>query len=387
MMRRVERLNHLKRKNKKKVFQLAFMALLLVICIAFLYFFNLMPFSSDILAHERLNILAVGTDSIESSGRADTILVLSVSPKTKDTVLFSIPRDMRVMIPGKGEDKINHSFAYGGIELLEKTVENFMGLSIHYFGVIDFESFKLIIDALGGVQLNVEKDMYYVDQAGSLQINLHSGLQLLDGESALEYVRFRFDSLGDLGRIQRQQKLINAVIEKMMSFDSMMKIPSIVGNLSEYIHTNMNANEMIALLKLMKDVDREKIWIETIYGEPQYIDGVSYLVPDDEEVKSKARYLIENKNRGLNVEVLNGNKMPGIAHRVANQLEEIGFNVVNIDNADHFDYQKTVLVIYSKEIRVDDYLKQFLNDVEVIRKEDPEKTVDMTVIIGKNMLY
>lgn len=386
-MRRVERLNHLKRKNKKKVFQLAFMALLLVICIAFLYFFNLMPFSSDILAHERLNILAVGTDSIESSGRADTILVLSVSPKTKDTVLFSIPRDMRVMIPGKGEDKINHSFAYGGIELLEKTVENFMGLSIHYFGVIDFESFKLIIDALGGVQLNVEKDMYYVDQAGSLQINLHSGLQLLDGESALEYVRFRFDSLGDLGRIQRQQKLINAVIEKMMSFDSMMKIPSIVGNLSEYIHTNMNANEMIALLKLMKDVDREKIWIETIYGEPQYIDGVSYLVPDDEEVKSKARYLIENKNRGLNVEVLNGNKMPGIAHRVANQLEEIGFNVVNIDNADHFDYQKTVLVIYSKEIRVDDYLKQFLNDVEVIRKEDPEKTVDMTVIIGKNMLY
>lgn len=386
-MRRIERQNQLKKKKNKKYFQLIFLVFLLAICIAFLYFFNLIPFGSDIFAHERLNILAVGTDSTESKGRSDTILVLSISPKTKDTILFSIPRDMRVMIPGKGMDKINHSFAYGGIELLEKTVENFMGLSIHYFGIIDFESFKYIIDALGGVNMNVEKDMYYVDQAGSLKINLRSGQQVLDGESALSYVRFRFDSLGDLGRIQRQQKLVNAVIDKVMNFNSLINIPSIVSSLAEYINTNMNVNEVISLLKLMKNIDRDKIWVETIYGEPKYIDGVSYLVPDEEDVIKKVQYLIENKNRGLKVEVLNGNKTPGIAHRVAKQLEEIGFNVVNIDNADCFDYQKTVLIIYSEGLKVDEYLNQILDDVEIIRKEDPNRDVDMTVIIGKNMLY
>ena len=387
MMARSEKHSKKKTKNKKRYFQIAFLMVLLIVGIAILYFFNLTPFSSDILAFDRLNILAVGIDSEESQGRADSILVLSLSPKTKDTILFSIPRDMRVMIPEKGMDKINHAFAYGGIALLEKTVENFLGLSIHYYGVIDFKGFQYLIDAIGGVRVNVEKDMYYVDQAGSLKINLHQGLQVLNGEKALEYVRFRFDQLGDLGRIQRQQKLINAVINQIMDGTSMIKIPNIVGNLSEYISTNMNTNEIIALAKLLKDVDREKIWVETIKGEPQYIDGVSYLVTDEQETRSRIQYLIENKHRGLNIEVLNGNKVPGIAHRVAREMENLGFNIVNIDNADRFDYQKTVLIIYSPEVKVDEYLRQFLDDVEVIRREQPQKEIDMTIIIGGNMVY
>jgi len=144
-MSRLERKNKVK-KGKKRYFQIVMLLLLLVICLACLYLLNMFPFDSDILAYERLNILAVGTDSVENYGRADTIFVLSFSPKTKDTILFSIPRDTRVMIPGKGMDKINHAFAYGGVSLLEETIENFLGLSIHHFGVIDFEGFKYIID-------------------------------------------------------------------------------------------------------------------------------------------------------------------------------------------------------------------------------------------------
>ncbi len=386
-MGRSDRQKEIKKKGRKKSLQVVLFIFLLMVCLAFLYFFNIFPFGSDILAYDRLNILAVGTDSVESRGRADTILVLSLSPKTKDTILFSIPRDMRVMIPGRGMDKINHAFAYGGVELLEETIENFMGLPIHYYGVVDFEGFQYVIDALGGVSINVEKDMYYIDQAGSLKINLHSGQQILDGEKALQYVRFRFDPLGDLGRIQRQQKLINAVIDKVMNFDSMIKIPNIVTSLAEYINTNMNPNEIISLARLMKDVDREKIWVETIGGEPQYIDGISYLVVDAKEVSNRVQYLVDNKHRGLNIEVLNGNQIPGVAHRVASKMKELGFNVVNIDNADRFDYPKTVLIIYSKEVRADEYINQFLDDVEVIRKEQPNSEVDMTIIIGKNMVY
>lgn len=385
-MSRLERKNKVK-KGKKRYFQIVMLLLLLVICLACLYLLNMFPFGSDILAYERLNILAVGTDSVENYGRADTIFVLSFSPKTKDTILFSIPRDTRVMIPGKGMDKINHAFAYGGVDLLEETIENFLGLSIHHFGVIDFEGFKYIIDALGGIKINVEKDMYYVDQAGSLTINLHSGEQLLDGQKALDYVRFRYDQMGDLGRIKRQQNLVNAIIDKVMNFDSMAKIPKIITNLTEYINTDMKTNEIISFAGIMKDIDRENIWVETIQGEPQYIDSVSYLVVQEQEVINRVKYLIENKNRGLNIEVLNGNRIPGIANHVARNMKEFGFNVINIDNADSFDYQKTVLIIYSKEVKIDECIKNFFNEVEIVRKEQPHSEIDMTIIIGKNMVY
>ncbi|MDD3539265.1 MAG: LCP family protein [Atribacterota bacterium] len=386
-MGRSERHNTIKKKKMGKFLQIITFVFLLIICLAFLYFFNIFPFHSDILAHDRLNILAVGTDSLEARGRADSILVLSVSPKTKDTILFSIPRDLRVMIPERGMDKINHAFAYGGVDLLKKTVEDLIGLPIHYYGVVDFEGFKYVIDALGGIDIYVEKDMYYIDRAGSVKINLHKGQQVLDGEKALEYVRFRSDSLGDLGRIQRQQKLINAVIDKILNVDNLTKIPNIVSSLPDYINTNMGSSDIISLARLMKDIDREKIWIETIKGEPQYIGGVSYLVVDTQEVKDRVNYLIENKYKGLNIEVLNGNQMPGIAHRVANKMKELGFNVVNIDNADHFDYQKTVIIIYRKDIKPDNYLREIFGDIEIIRKEQPNKEIDMTIIVGKNMVY
>ncbi len=386
-MSRLERKKSVTKKSKKKYLQIGILILLLIGCFGFLYLFNIFPFGSDILAHDRLNILAVGTDTVDSKGRADTIFVLSLSPKTKDTILFSIPRDTRVLIPDRGMDKINHAFAYGDIELLEETIETFMGIPIHYYGVIDFDGFQYIIDAIGGVNINVEKDMYYVDKAGSLKINLHSGEQVLDGQKALDYVRFRFDPLGDLGRIQRQQKLINAVIDKVMNFDIMVKLPNIVSSLTEYIKTNMNPNEIISLARILKDIDRENIWVETIQGEPQYIDRVSYLIVEQEKVKTRVQYLIENKQRGLNVEVLNGAKIPGIARSVANKMTELGFNVVNIDNADSFDYQKTVLIIYSREVKIDDYVSQYLGEIDIIRKEQPQSEVDMTIIIGKNMLY
>jgi len=386
-MSRVERKQKSKKKGNKKFLQILAFVALLIICFVTLYLFNIFPFSSDTFAYDRVNILAVGTDCAENIGRADTIFVLSFSPKTKDTLLFSIPRDTRVMIPDRGMDKINHAFAFGGIELLEETIEQFIGLTIHYYGVIDFEGFQYLIDALGGIDINVEKDMYYVDYAGSLKINLHSGQQTLDGEKALEYVRFRFDELGDLGRIQRQQNLINAVVDKVMNFESMVKLPNIINNLTEYIDTNMNTNEIISLARIMKDIDRNEVWVETIQGEPRYIDRVSYLVVDSQEVKKRVQYLIDNKQRGLRVEVLNGNQVPGIAHYVAKKMGEFGYDVVNIDNADNFDYQKTVLIIYSKKIEIDNRIKQFFDDIEIIRKEEPNSDLDMTVIIGKNVVY
>jgi anionic cell wall polymer biosynthesis LytR-Cps2A-Psr (LCP) family protein len=155
-----------KKKKEKKVILIMFSVLLLAVLIFFLKYFGIFPFSSDIMSYNRVNILIVGCDEIENHGRADTIVFLSISPKTKDVLILSIPRDARVEIPGRGMDKINHAYAFGGEKLISKTVSSFLDLPIHFYAVADFNGFVNIIDELGGVEIDIEKEMHYVDKAG-----------------------------------------------------------------------------------------------------------------------------------------------------------------------------------------------------------------------------
>ncbi len=282
----------------------------------------------------------MGCDEIENHGRADTIVLLSISPKNKDVLLLSIPRDTRVEIPGRGMDKINHAYAFGGEKLISKTISSFLDVSIHYYAVVDFNGFVNIIDELGGVEIDVEKEMYYVDKAGGVEINLYPGKQILDGEKSLQYTRFRYDKLGDLGRIKRQQKLALAVIKKMINFNSITKIPQITEGMKGYIETNIKVQDAIALANLFKGVNQENFKVETVQSKPVYIEGISYLEPNLEEVRKRVKSLIYGLNSDVEVEVLNGNAMSGIAHKVAKDLELQGFKVVNIDNADNFNYEK-----------------------------------------------
>lgn len=375
----------MKKKKEKKVILIMFFVLLLVALIFLLKYFGVFPFSSDIMSCNRLNILIVGCDEIENHGRADTIVLLSISPKTKDALILSIPRDTRVEIPGRGMDKINHAYAFGGESLLTKTVSSFLDVPIHFYAVADFNGFVYIIDELGGVEIDVEKEMHYVDKAGGVEINLHPGKQILNGEKALQYIRFRYDKLGDLGRIKRQQKLALAVIKKMINFDSMIKIPQISEGMKDYIETNIEARDTVALANLFRGVNQEKFRIETVQGEPVYIEGISYLEPNVEEVQQRVKSLIYGKNSGMKVEVLNGNAMTGIAHKIANDLELQGFEIVNLGNADNFNYEKTKIIIYSKEVNLNNEFKKLFNDFEIVKEYQTNANLDLVVILGKDM--
>jgi len=180
-----------KKVKEKKVILIIFFILLLVALIFLSKYFGIFPFSSDIISYNRVNILVVGCDEIENHGRADTIVLLSISPKTKDVLILSIPRDTRVEIPGRGMDKINHAYAFGGEKLISKTVSSFLDVPIHFYAIADFNGFVNIIDELGGVEIDVEKEMHYVDKAGGVEIHLYPGKQILDGEKSLQYIRFR----------------------------------------------------------------------------------------------------------------------------------------------------------------------------------------------------
>lgn len=375
----------LKKKKERKVILIIFSVLLFAALFFLLEYFGIFPYSSDIMSYNRVNILIVGCDETENHGRADTIVFLSISPKTKDALILSIPRDTRVEIPGRGMDKINHAYAFGGESLISETVSSFLDVPIHFYAVADFNGFVYIIDELGGVEIDVEKEMYYVDKAGGVEINLHPGKQILDGEKALQYIRFRYDKLGDLGRIKRQQKLALAVIKKLINFDSIIKIPQISEGMKEYIETNIEARDTVALANLFRGVNQEKFRMETVQSKPVYIEGISYLEPNVEEVQQRVKSLIYSKNSGMKVEVLNGNSMMGTAHKIAQDLELQGFEIVNVGNADNFNYQQTKIIVYSKEVNLDNQFKELFKDFEMVKEYQDQANLDLVIILGKDM--
>jgi len=375
-------------KNRRRLSSMIYFTLLLIILIVFLNYLRIFPFNSNILlSYNRINMLIVGCDEIENQGRADTIVLLSISPKTKNILILSIPRDTRVEIPGRGMDKINHAYAFGGKELISKTVSSFLDIPINFYVIVDFIKFVNIIDELGGVEINIEKEMHYIDKAGGLNINLYPGKQILDGEKALQYIRFRHDNLGDLGRIKRQQKLGEALINKMMNLDSVKKIPQILEGLKTYLETDIKLQDAVALANRFKGVSQDKFIIETVQGNPVYINGISYLEPDTIEVQKKVKSLIYGPNRGIKVKVLNGNGSSGIAHKIANELKLQGFEVINIDNADSFDYLKTKIIIYSEKVNLNNQFKQLFKDFEIIKKyQTQQEGSDLIIILGKDMI-
>jgi len=376
---------YLRKKKNKKIILIISSVFLLTILFFFFKYLGIFPFSSDILSYNRINILVVGCDEAENHGRADTLVLLSISPKTKDTLILSIPRDTRVEIPGRGKDKINHAYAFGGIDLIIKTVRSFLDVPIHFYVVADFEGFVSIINALGGVEIDVEKEMHYMDKAGGLKINLYPGKQILDGEKALEYIRFRHDKLGDLGRIKRQQKLAIALFNQVMKYNSIVKIPQLLEEVKDCINTNIELQDVITLANLFRGVTQEKFKFETVQGTPVYIEGISYLEPKVEEVRQRIKSLLYSQNSGVKAEVLNGNGLPGVARRIAKELELQGFEVVNIGNADNFDYEKTKIVVYSKEINLDKKFKRLFKDFEVVKDYQTNADLDLDIILGKDI--
>lgn len=231
------------------------------------------------------NLLVVGLDNVEGSHRTDTILVVHISPKDKKVIVVSIPRDTLMDIPGIGYTKVNHAFAYGGINLTRKTLEDFLGIKIPFSVAINFDGLAKVIDTLGGLTINVEKRMYYVDYAGGLFVDLYPGTQRLNGRQALGYVRFRHDSTGDIGRILRQQKFMQALAGKIITKKNVLSAPKVILSLLSNINTNMSVRQVLGLsLAMRQSFDIGNIEMISIPGDSVMIDKVYYMKPNLAEV-------------------------------------------------------------------------------------------------------
>lgn len=236
-----------------------------------------------------MHVMILGVDRREDDvGRSDTMMVTAVDMDQKKAALLSVPRDTRVKIDGYGYEKINHAYAYGGHKLSQNAIENLLGVSIDHYILIDTKAFERIIDAIGGIDINVEKRMYYEDpwdDNGGLVIDLYPGEQHLDGQKAIQYVRYR-DGEGDIGRIGRQQHFIKAVLAKVISPEMLPRLPKLVEEVSSAIKTDMSLAELLEFANTMKSVHDNGLTAQMVPGQPAYIDDVSYWIPDITDLRA-----------------------------------------------------------------------------------------------------
>ena len=230
--------------------------------------------------HGTVNVLVVGLDDVRGSSRTDTIALAIFDTNNENLRIASIPRDSRVLIPGRSEDKINHAYVYGGIELLRDTITELTGLPVDYFVKINYKSFPKLIDLIGGVDIDVDKKLVYRDRSAKLFINIPKGRQHMDGKTALGYVRYRNDALGDIGRVKRQQKFMSTVIEKLKSPDIIPKIPSLIDEVIDAVDTDITPVKALKLLQFANSLSNDRIKLFMAPGKSGFSKKISYWILD-----------------------------------------------------------------------------------------------------------
>ncbi|MFB6727190.1 LCP family protein [Bacillus mobilis] len=238
------------------------------------------------ITKEPFTLLIMGIEDYATdgqNGRTDSLMFATVNPKTKKISLMSIPRDSRVPIVGKNkEDKINAAHAYGGEEMAIKTVEGFLKVPVDHYIKIDFQGFKGIVDAVGGVTVDVPFDFWERSDVDYYKkIKFKQGQQDLNGEEALAYVRMRKqDPNGDYGRAARQRQLLAAVAQKLNSASTVFKIKDLTAVVGKYIKTDIPISDGLALYNKLSGFDPSTIQTLKLEGEDKKIGGIYYFLPD-----------------------------------------------------------------------------------------------------------
>ena len=236
---------------------------------------------------QRMTVLVMGVDSNGLNTerflntRSDTMILVSMDPFARKVGMVSIPRDSRVKIAGNhGMDKINAAHAFGGPQLALQTVGENFAVPIDHYVVVDTTALKELCQLLGPVDVLVEKEMHYHDWAAHLHIDLKPGLQTLSPEQVEQYVRFRHDAKGDIGRIERQQWFFRSAARKLHDPQFLLRLPDLIRLAHDYVQTDLSLEDMARIANFGKDVKPEDVVTATLPGAPEMINGGSYWVPD-----------------------------------------------------------------------------------------------------------
>jgi LCP family protein required for cell wall assembly len=329
-----------------------------------------------------VTILAVGCDDSSDRGLADTIIVMVVHPKTGEISALSIPRDSRVEVPGVGVRRINASHAAGGMPLTMQTVELLLGMPVDKYIEINVPGIVKLVDAVEGVDIDVEKRMKYHDRRGHLDIDLQPGMQHLDGTQAMGYVRFRHDATGDLGRMERQRHFLRAAVTQLMKPGNVTRLPQLAQAFVETVNTDLTVKDLLTLKKLVEQAGPDGVRAETLPGEPKMVRGQSMVELDGDKVRQTVDRVL--RGQGLRVQVLNGTDINGFGARVASTLEEAGCDITEVANSDQ--KSDTTLVISRRGgSRRAERVAEWLGLGVISIQPEGDNPADVTVIVGRDL--
>lgn len=376
---------------------------------------------------ERFNVLLMGLDYRDWSAgdgpaRTDTMILLTYDPQTNTAGMLSIPRDLWVNIPGFNYAKINTAYYLGelyqtpggGPALAMQTVQNFLGVPVPYYAQVDFGAFVRFINELGGIKVDVPEEIT-LDLIGDGEETiktLQPGVQVIPGDIALAYARARNTAGSDFDRANRQQQVIFAIRDRVLSLDLLptlvTRAPAIYTEISTGIDSNLTLDQIIRLAWALKDMPRENI-TQALIGPDQVnfgtsYDGQSILLPIPEEVRivrdqifmgragiepvaaatsGNAAELMEAESAAVVVQ--NGTYTPGLAGETTEFLAGRNVNVVEAGNADQI-YEFTTVVDYTGNPYTLQYLVGVLNiqDSQIFSSYDPYREYDVLVILGND---
>ncbi|HEY1293735.1 MAG TPA: LCP family protein [Chloroflexota bacterium] len=359
---------------------------------------------------EPVNILLMGIDKRDDESidgtRSDTMILASIDPVAKSAAMVSLPRDMWVSIPGCGPragciggmQRLNVAHAVGGPDLVVQTVSRDFSIPIQYYARVDFRGFQQMVDAVDGVVIDVDwpvkDDEYPTPDYGYQRIYFGPGPQLMSGEQALEYARSRHGT-SDFARAGRQQKVIVSVRNRVLQLDMLTRAPELLGIAQKSLATNLQPVQMLALAKLVSQIDRERINNLVIDG--NYVrpfvgaDGADLLDPNIPAIRraiAGAQKTAAHPELRAKVEVLNGSGTAGLGQKAADLLTAQGFNVVRIAAAERSDYRSSLVQVLGVDNdgaaqAVANVLK--MPETAIVSGEPtPDVTADIRIVVGQD---
>ncbi len=341
------------------------------------------------------------------AGNSDTMLLVRLIPATHQINILSIPRDTLVQIAGVGIDKINDANVVGGAQLAVKIVSNALSnIPIHRYVRIDTEAFARIVDSLGGVEINIPKDMHYEDHSQKLKISFKAGEQRLNGQHLQEYVRFRHDELGDIGRVQRQQQVLKALLQSVLQPRTIVKLPEILQVAKNNIDTNLEISEMLAIGQFLVSSGKEKMnmvmlpgrfsrpheyplsyWIEDPEkASPileQYFDFHTQIA-EDKKVNEKTDYAAALKSTKIAILNATGREESGIKTLVFFQnqgFENAYISDHEVDSA-KMPLSESQIIVQNGNQQVAQALKDELGIGQIKVESTGDIWSDITVVVG-----
>lgn len=352
--------------------------------------------------HDSLNVLFMATDVdytykdgkrvMGVRGRTDTIMVVRLDPQTNQARMLSIPRDTRVSIPNHGHAKINAANPYGGPELAVQVASDFLGLNIDRYLLVNTRGVIQLVDALGGVDVFVPKDLHYDDNAGKLHIHLTKGHNHLDGQKAHDFLRFRHDENGDIGRVQRQQAFLQALLKQYLNPINLLKTPQLLAAARENLVTNLSNDELLQIVGWGRQLKQEQVQLAMVPGSDAMIGGGWYWVADEAGTRRVVSSFLTGEEvpvaknpQAYRVAIVDGVGDRVAARRLRQTLLGAGYTSIAIEGvAPEQGQSETQIIAQNADVAGAQAVATALGLGKVVVAATGNLRADFTIVMGKD---